>query len=75
MFIIQWTGYGGNTAVDPTNILWDSTQDANGNTNSGALKIVANWTPGNQYVLWDRGPNNTFALNPLHYERGEPFNF
>ncbi len=59
-----WTGYGGNDAVDPTNIIWDSTQDANGNTNSGSLKIIANFTGANQYVLWDRGPNNTFALNP-----------
>jgi len=59
-----WTGYGGNTAVDPTNIIWDATQDANGNTDSGSLKIVANFTGANQYVLWDRGPNNTFALNP-----------
>lgn len=61
-----WTGYGGNTAVDPTTgIIWDPTQDANGNTNSGALKIVANWDgSGNQYIVWDRGPNNTFALNP-----------
>lgn len=59
-----WTGYGGNTAVGPTNILWDSTQDANGNTNSGSLKLVADFTGANQFVVWDRGPNNTFALNP-----------
>jgi hypothetical protein len=59
-----WTGYGGNDAVDPTNILWDPTQDAGGATNSGSLKIIANFTGANQYVLWDRGPNNTFALNP-----------
>jgi len=59
-----WTGYGGNDAVDPTNIIWDPTQDATGNTNSGSLKIIANFTGANQYVLWDRGPNNTFALNP-----------
>jgi len=52
-----WTGYGGNNAVDPT-------QDAGGDTNSGSLKIIANFTGANQYVLWDRGPNNTFALNP-----------
>ena len=59
-----WTGYGGNTAVDPTNIIWDATQDASGSTNSGSLKIIANFTGANQYVLWDRGPNNTYALNP-----------
>ena len=59
-----WTGYGGNTAVDPTNIIWDPTQDANGNTNSGSLKLIASFTGANQYVIWDRGPNNTFALNP-----------
>lgn len=60
-----WTGYGGNVAVGTTNITWDSTEDANGASFSGALKIVADWTgTGSQYVLWDRGPNNTFALNP-----------
>jgi len=59
-----WTGYGGNTAVDPTNIIWDPTQDANGDTNSGSLKIIATFSGANQYVLWDRGPNNSFALNP-----------
>src|SRR6185437_15187223 len=48
-----WTGYGGNTAVDPTNIIWDPTQDANGDTNSGSLKIIATFSGANQYVLWD----------------------
>lgn len=62
-----WTGYGGNTAVDPTNITWDATQDGNTNASSGSLKIVANFGGDygvNQMVLWDRGPNNTFSLNP-----------
>ena len=62
-----WTGYGGNYVVNPDDggLTWDPTQDANGNANSGSLKITANWTNGaGQYLVWDRGPNNTFALNP-----------
>jgi hypothetical protein len=63
-----FTGYGGNTAVDPTNIIWDSTQNCtntpNADTNSGALKLIANFAGNNQFVIWNRGPNNTFALNP-----------
>jgi len=62
-----WTGYGGNYVVNPDNggVIWDPTQDANGNANSGSLKITANWTNGaGQYLVWDRGPGNTFALNP-----------
>ena len=62
-----WTGYGGNYVVNPDDggVTWDPTQDADGNANSGSLKITANWTNGaGQYLVWDRGPNNTFALNP-----------
>jgi hypothetical protein len=63
-----WAGYGGNTAVDPTNIIWDSTQNCtntpNANANSGALKLIANFAGNNQFVIWNRGPNNTFAMNP-----------
>ncbi len=62
-----WTGYGGNYVVNPDDggVIWDPTQDANGNASSGSLKIIANWTNGaGQYLVWDRGPNNTFALNP-----------
>ena len=63
-----WAGYGGNTAVDPTNIIWDSTQNCtntpNTNANSGALKLIANFAGNNQFIIWNRGPNNTFAMNP-----------
>jgi hypothetical protein len=63
-----WTGYGGNTAVDPTNIIWDSTQNStntpNADANSGALKLIANFTGANQFVIWNRGPGNNLAMNP-----------
>jgi hypothetical protein len=63
-----WTGYGGNTAVDPTNIIWDSTQNCtntpNADANSGALKLIANFTGANQFVIWNRGPGNSLAMNP-----------
>ena len=61
-----WTGYGGNNAVNPDDggVIWDATQDANGNANSGSLKLIANFTNSNQYLIWDRGPGNTYALNP-----------
>ena len=60
--------YGGNNAVDPTNIIWDSTQNCtntpNADTHSGALKLIANFAGNNQFVIWNRGPGNTFAMNP-----------
>jgi hypothetical protein len=63
-----WTGYGGNTAVDPTNIIWDSTQNCtntpNTNANSGAMKFICNFTGANQFVIWNRGPGNILAMNP-----------
>jgi hypothetical protein len=63
-----FSGYGGNTAVDPTNIIWDATQNCtntpNADPNSGALKLIANFTGNNQFLVWNRGPGNAFALNP-----------
>jgi hypothetical protein len=63
-----WTSYGGNTAVDPTNIIWDSTQNctntSNANANSGAMKFICNFTGANQFVIWNRGPGNNLAMNP-----------
>jgi hypothetical protein len=63
-----WAGYGGNTAVDPTNIIWDPTQNctntANADANSGAMKFICNFTGANQFVIWNRGPGNILAMNP-----------
>ena len=62
-----WTGYGGNGAVNPEmgGVSWDNTQDAGGGAvGSGSLKLIANFTNNNQFLIWDRGFNNTFALNP-----------
>ena len=63
-----FTAYGGNTAVDPTNIIWDSTQNCtntpNANANSGALKLICNFAGNNQFVIWNRGPGNNLAMNP-----------
>ncbi len=63
-----WQNYGGNTAVDPTNIIWDSTQNctntSNADANSGALKLICNFAGNNQFVIWNRGPGNNLAMNP-----------
>ena len=63
-----WTGYGGNTAVDPTNIIWDSTKNCtntpNSDPNSGSMKFICNFAGNNQFVIWNRGPGNILAMNP-----------
>jgi hypothetical protein len=49
-----------------SNAVWDATMDAQGNTNSGSLKITANFgtNGGDQFVVWDRGPGNIFSIIP-----------
>lgn len=60
-----WAGYGGNTAVASTNIIWCATNDAYGSTNSGSLELVANFAGANQFLVWNLGPGNTFpGINP-----------
>lgn len=46
-------------------LAWDSTSDADNNTNSGSLMISLNFSSANsQFVVWDQGTaNNYFALN------------
>jgi hypothetical protein len=46
-------------------LAWDSTSDADNNTNSGSLMISLNFSSTNsQFVVWDQGTaNNYFALN------------
>jgi hypothetical protein len=50
-----------------SNVVWDATNDAQGNTNSGSLKITANFgtNGGNQFLVMDKGPGFTYAgINP-----------
>ena len=46
-----------------SNLLWDATMDAQGNTNSGSLKIIANFgtNGGSQFTVMDKGPGFTYA--------------
>jgi hypothetical protein len=41
-----------------SNVVWDAAGDAQGNANSGALKITGNF-PG-QYAVWNQGPGTSF---------------
>ena len=54
----NWFG-DGNTQTS-----WDPNVDAQGNTNSGSLRISLNYTGSDQLEVWDQGPaNNGFAAN------------
>jgi len=55
-----WGSWFGNAFQS---VAWDPSNDANNNTNSGALEISLNFA-NDQFVIWDQGtPNNGFALN------------
>jgi hypothetical protein len=58
-----WANWFGSSLQTLT---WDPTTDAQGNTNSGSLKIVASFDPVNntQFEIWDQGPGNTIG-NPF----------
>jgi hypothetical protein len=58
--IYLWTNWFGNAWVTNT---WDSSSDANGNANSGSMKITANF-PG-QYVVFDGFNGINPPLNAL----------
>lgn len=50
-----------------SNVLWDATMDAQGNTNSGSMEIIAVFgtNGGDQFTLMDKGPGFTYAgINP-----------
>ncbi|HXI71538.1 MAG TPA: hypothetical protein VNN22_14380 [Verrucomicrobiae bacterium] len=51
-----------------SNVVWDSTMDAQGNPNSGSMKVIASFGTnglGSQFLLMDKGPNFTYAgINP-----------
>jgi len=48
-----------------TNLIWDPTTDADGNPNSGSMKITATFNGANQWVIHDKGPSFSFAgINP-----------
>jgi hypothetical protein len=58
-----------------SNVQWDATMDAPvtaptpavdpTNLPSGSMKITASWGPGDQFLVWDRGPGNvTGYINP-----------
>ena len=46
-----------------SNVVWDSTMDAQGNPNSGSMEIVANYgaNGGDQFTIMDLGPGFSYA--------------
>jgi hypothetical protein len=57
---VWWNWFGGAFS----NLVWDPSNDAKGDPNSGSMKIIANF-PGQYvqglYVVWDVGPGNNYA--------------
>ena len=50
-----------------SNLVWDSSMDAQSNANSGSLEIIANFgtNGGDQFVVMDKGPAFSYAgINP-----------
>jgi hypothetical protein len=49
-----------------SNVVWDPTSDAQGNPNSGSLKITAAFSSGGQYLVTDKGTgaNTGPGINP-----------
>jgi hypothetical protein len=62
---VWWTWFGSAFS----NLVWDSTSNASNNAALGSMKILLNWSSGNnQFVVWDQGvTNNYFALNISAY--------
>jgi len=57
-----WNNWFGSSF---SNLVWDSSNDANGNASSGAMKITANFSNGGQFVVWDGANGITPALSAL----------
>jgi hypothetical protein len=50
-----------------SNVVWDASNDAQSNANSGSLKIIANFgtSGGDQFLVMDKGPGFSYAgINP-----------